>query len=646
MRIFESLFLAGMFAIPFSGYGAEKFQEQKLPETPTLQKVLKKFSADELFFLESLLPQDFFLRIAEGKFERQLYPELADRKAWESVRNDPQKKQLAQKIIADADHILKQPIPELRFSVYRQFAKNGNRAQFEDAYFKRRNNFGILTLALCLTGNKERYLEPVMDYICAILEEETWCIPAHRRWRGTVPLEIYQADLFASATGTQLALAVNILGNELEKELPGLVGKIRTQTLLRTVYNPLNPETASLNHWFFPDGKPGNWTPWCSFSNMVTAVCLEPNPSKLAEILRIYTANTSRFVHYAEENGFSEEGPGYFDKSNGMFFRSTLLFNTLIPGAAEKLWNTPKVRAMTEFIAALRVGSRAVCYSDNQPEFNVDQGLMLRAASALHSAELRNLAFLKPLEIAGGTGEKLSYGLTLLFADASGNTSAETAPEPVSYFKDNLAILRNRVFAVTLKAGNNKEYHNHNDLAHFAVFKNGEPVVVDIGRGRYTRKNFSPQRYEIYYTRGSGHNAPVFGTWEQQSAEEYSASLPPPQKTEDGWRMLCDASNAYPPEAGSRKFIRTIDCSETRVLVEDRVERTVSGPVFLNLFAAGKIEHEGNLLRIGHALLQLEGLRVERIEPLSDDTMLKLWKMPLSRIVLSAKANSWRMIFK
>lgn len=59
MRIIESLFLAGMFAIPFSGYGAEKFQEQKLPETPALQKVLKKFSADELFFLERLLPQDF-----------------------------------------------------------------------------------------------------------------------------------------------------------------------------------------------------------------------------------------------------------------------------------------------------------------------------------------------------------------------------------------------------------------------------------------------------------------------------------------------------------------------------------------------------------------------------------------------------------
>lgn len=56
MRIIESLFLAGMFAIPFSGYGAEKFQEQKLPETPALQKVLKKFSADELFFLERLLP--------------------------------------------------------------------------------------------------------------------------------------------------------------------------------------------------------------------------------------------------------------------------------------------------------------------------------------------------------------------------------------------------------------------------------------------------------------------------------------------------------------------------------------------------------------------------------------------------------------
>ena len=46
------------------------------------------------------------------------------------------------------------------------------------------------------------------------------------------------------------------------------------------------------------------------------------------------------------------------------------------------------------------------------------------------------------------------------------------------------------------KGGNNQEMHNQNDVGNFIVHVNGESIIPDIGRGRYTKQYFGPERYD------------------------------------------------------------------------------------------------------------------------------------------------------
>ena len=63
-------------------------------------------------------------------------------------------------------------------------------------------------------------------------------------------------------------------------------------------------------------------------------------------------------------------------------------------------------------------------------------------------------------------------------------------------------------FYVAAKGGHNDESHNHNDIGNYVVYYDGQPLLIDVGRGTYTRKTFSDRRYEIWYNCSDYHNTP------------------------------------------------------------------------------------------------------------------------------------------
>jgi hypothetical protein len=62
---------------------------------------------------------------------------------------------------------------------------------------------------------------------------------------------------------------------------------------------------------------------------------------------------------------------------------------------------------------------------------------------------------------------------------------------------------------VAAKGGHNDESHNHNDIGNYVIYYNGQPVLIDVGRGTYTRKTFSSRRYDIWYNCSDYHNVPT-----------------------------------------------------------------------------------------------------------------------------------------
>ena len=80
-----------------------------------------------------------------------------------------------------------------------------------------------------------------------------------------------------------------------------------------------------------------------------------------------------------------------------------------------------------------------------------------------------------------------------------------------TYPDTGLYISECATYQLAVKAGNNDDSHNHNDVGSFILFKQGAPFIIDIGVETYSKKTFSPERYEIWTmhfhcgTMGAGH---------------------------------------------------------------------------------------------------------------------------------------------
>ena len=151
--------------------------------------------------------------------------------------------------------------------------------------------------------------------------------------------------------------------------------------------------------------------------------------------------------------------------------------------------------------------------------------------------------------------------------------------------------------ALTLaaKGGHNGEMHNQNDVGNFIVHVKGESVIADVGRGRYTRFYFGPERYDHFVNSSRGHSVPVPNGQVQRPGAEYRASLLE-HRADDGLDLLrLDLEDAYPAEADLAVLERTValhrDPPEGWVELADRVQ-FAGGPGTLDsvLTTFGQVE--------------------------------------------------------
>jgi hypothetical protein len=200
------------------------------------------------------------------------------------------------------------------------------------------------------------------------------------------------------------------------------------------------------------------------------------------------------------------------------------------------------------------------------------------------------------------------------------------------------------------KGGHNAESHNHNDSGHFLVYLDGQPGIIDLGRETYTAQTFGDHRYDLLFTRGLGHNAPVIGGVEQAAGKEYLATELSYQQGPAGPCLGMNLEKAYPDSAGIQKLRRELELQRTgeaRVLLRDSITlRQEDAPILLPFFAAFPAE----LVRPGlvsiatkprKLLLSFDPdvFRVAiEIHPLKDKLMQDNWGERLWRIAFETKA--------
>ena len=269
-----------------------------------------------------------------------------------------------------------------------------------------------------------------------------------------------------------------------------------------------------------------------------------------------------------------------------------------------------------------------------------------------------------------------------------------------SYFESTgLMVARDERYTLAVKAGNNADSHNHNDVGSFTIYKDGKPFVIDLGVGTYTQKTFSDKRYEIWTMQSQFHNLPTFvenGTFEdaallneydgnthdsyldclfghepakdlydekivmQKDGEIYAAKDVACNLKDDVCSISMDIAPAYGDERVKRYRRKAELIKGDGIKIEDEFDSDI--PAFLSLMTYEKPSINSNAkgtiseysganafyISVGNlGTIRLSGIKSVKVEswPITDDRLSTAWKHEVYRVVAKAD-DSKKIVFE
>ena len=589
------------------------------------------------------------------------YPNISDRAAWEAL--DPEWKK---ETVLLGQSFLGFEWPYLSASDFLEFFRTGNRVHFEDKMFSKRHALNALILAECVE-NQGRFLPAVIDGIFSICDENAWNLPAHNSYERDCPqlplpdLSDPVLDLFACETGAVLATASYLLSPVLDDFSPFLTKRIRYE-LERRIFIPYQKR----HFWWMGDGisPMNNWTIWCTQNVLLSAFLTDTDDSLRHFIFHKACQSTDFFLAEYGQDGCCDEGAQYYRHAGLCLFLVLSICDSVTGGAFRQLFSDEKIRNIASYIYRVHVADQYyINFADCSPIAGrcsareylfaklTDQENMMRFAAKDCLAGQKN-ALLLPTE------NNLFYRLL------SGFTAAElkafdcscTCPAPNLFYPSvGLFASRDERLFLAVKAGDNADSHNHNDVGSFTVYKDGLPVFIDIGVESYTKKTFSPQRYEIWTMQSAWHNLPSFDGVMQKDGEHYHAA-DVSYSLEDS-SISMDIAPAYPPGSPVASYRRRARLyKEEKIHITDTFSFRDDMPhqVVLSLITYEKPKiiselSERQEISIPSAAdgkdparLFLSGGRVAAIEeiPITDARLAIAWKHPIYRILITPLPDS------
>ena len=576
-----------------------------------------------------------------------LYPPYADRAAWAALPGAARWKAAGDAALQDAD-----TLPRLPLSLWLRFTQNGDRTVWEHAYFARRRTLCALVMAEAVTGAGS-YLPAIADLAWAICEESAWQLPAHNSYiRDTPQLPLPDVtrpivDLFAAETGALIATVYGLLGAALDGYAPGFSVRLKGE-VDRRVLAPYR----TAHFWWMGNGEEPmcNWTPWCTQNVLLAAAQCAP-----AETLPVYvkqaTYSIDCFLKDYGEDGCCSEGAQYYRHAALTMFNALDLLCRIAPGVFDDVWAEPKIRNMAEYIVNMHIaGPYYLNFADCSPLAGARGVREFLFGQRVTSAPLMTLAARDWADALqqpdpdrlhhpdDSEGINLYYHIQTALAEQKVLALAQSAaPAPsrdMWYPSVGILVCRRGAYALGAKAGNNADSHNHNDVGSVTLYKNGAPLLIDVGVETYNKKTFSPQRYEIWTMQSSWHNLPEFepesAQYQQQPGLEFAARDVAVSDALDAITM--DIAPAYGAVPGLGFYRRRVQLSANGLTLQE--ETDFSRTVALTLMSVEKPAVEGGTVQFGTlAAAHIKGFARIATEavPITDPRLRQAWPDTLYR---------------
>jgi hypothetical protein len=508
-----------------------------------------------------------------------LFPPASDRTAWESVRANIGETAV-HAIINRAEEAARAPIPFLPATLYLEFKRNGERQGYQEPMSRRRDMHTALALAECLEY-RGRFLDPLLDVTWAILEESSWAYPAHQT--ELTDLEHPIVDLGAAMTGTRLAEMDALLGAELDPLVSKRIHDEIDQRLL-------TPYLTRHDHWWLFESinRPlNNWTAVCSGNVVNTALYIEKDLARLAEIIARAARSLDDYLATFDSDGGSSEGPSICAYGFSNFVLAAQHIEHRSNGRLAFM-DGDFIRQIAQFpLRTILSPGKWVNFSDATMDATFPGPMLVYLAQRLH---LPDLLALYQNQLQRGVkvqhSDDLNWALRDLFwrpADTP-KAPARIIPNSHDWFGGMHWMFARYdaadpdALVLAAKGGHNGEMHNQNDIGHFIVHYKGESIAADLGRGRFTRFYFSETRYDQFVLQSLGHACPVPNgqmqgpltapkrlpgnqigeVSEEARGRSFYATLLEHRASDHIELMKLEMKNAYPKQADLKSLVRTV----------------------------------------------------------------------------------------
>lgn len=579
------------------------------------------------------------------------FPKATERSFYEALPTP-----VKEEIIKEGETYLGFRYPSIQATDFMRFKREGNRVLYEDVYFQRRHALCALAVAECVEHNG-RFMDDLINGIFVICEESAWQLPAHNTYiRDTPALLLPDStapilDLFACETGALLACLSYLLKEELDAFDSCINHRINSE-LQKRILTPY----LSTHFWWMGRGEEPmcNWTVWCTQNILLTVFLGDYTDSDRRTVLHKAAGSCDYFLKDYGEDGCCDEGAQYYRHAGLCLANAYYIMNEVCPHALDSLFTSPKIKNIAKYILNVHVEDK---YYINFADCSAVAGRCTvreylfgkwthqeelcsfaakdyaRGGASLYTDEVNQINLFYRMQTLANREEILRHQIHPYQTD------------PVYYESVGLFVVRNNSFTLAVKAGDNNDSHNHNDCGSITLYKNGSPLLVDIGVESYTQKTFSDRRYEIWTMQSGYHNLPTIEGFDELPGETHKADNVLVDITSSNPSIRMDLIHAYPSELSEngisyhRKV--SIDQRSQSILLEDD---TNASNAVLNLISYEKptltqvseSDHSGQI-QIGNlSTLSFTGAKLLCIEtlPITDPRLQKAWDHDLYRIRL------------
>lgn len=590
------------------------------------------------------------------------YPAAADRDAWEGLPAD-QKADL----VADGESLLGTSWPELKATLFMEFARNGNRSRYQKESYDRRKMLIRLVAAECVE-NQGRFVDDIINGVWAICEESFWDVPAHNRyftpaaWNRSHPLPDVTnpvVALFSAETGAMIGYTLYLVGDKLDAVDPIITHRMRHEIRTRL----LDPFMERDEWWWLGfvqsegrEGPPNNWNPWIISNLLALEMLVEDDEERRAAAVHRALRGLDKFLDGYHDDGGCDEGISYWGRAGASVYECLDVLDTASNGTIA-IWDEPLIQEMARYVLRAHIGGDwYVNFADGTAKTIPDPNIVYHFGERIGDEQLMQHGIASQADLTPDNAEFRSFNRFL-------NTYFRPVPQPDPIppyplirqsWLDGIEVLTARETEGTsdglflaAKGGHNGESHNHNDIGSFIVALDGKPVLIDAGVEEYTKKTFSSQRYEIWTMQSAYHNLPTINGQQQCPGTEFKARAVAADLGDDHAELRLDVAGAWDASAGIERWERTARLDrgdEARVTVEDhwKLAQAPESIVF-TLMAASDVDTStpGQLRLAGSSrdlLVDYDADRftvaTERVE-VDDARMTPVWGAFVTRILLT-----------